>query len=507
MARISRKFCSGSFSFAMRPAFLEMMPKWPSVNRQTRFDREANHNLTMRCHRMIPSFLTTIVLIWAVFAIAANGFSGPQSADSSTDAGAVSSKADGELAGTAWQLAEIVSIIEFEPLDIPLAATVLGEEVRTSDPGEMQEIVLTRLFDSYAEEQGIEVTDGEIDTYVDNMSRGKRDEGLTAEDDLSPGDAAQLEQMRRKMGRLMIRQWKLNRALHRQYGGRIIFQQLGPEPLDAYRKYLEERQVAGDFAIHRKNFENAFWRYFTDDSIHNFYEPGSEEEARAFTTPPWEQTAASGGEKILQPASGFDVPAAPDDGGPINWEVSGVTGGLNLRGRPSTSAQILATYASGTVFDNLGCQRAEDRIWCTVQPFGGGPVGYVAADYLRPAAAPDGSVPMGPDISSLRAGRGDFDATGKIPCAQHPEKPMMQCNFGVARQSGGFATLVVTKPDGMKRAIFFRRGVPTSADTSEADGYGEFGYDKEGGLNLIRVGGERYEIPDVLVLGGQKNRR
>jgi heat shock protein HslJ len=180
------------------------------------------------------------------------------------------------------------SIVELEPVELPLVATVLGEEVRTGDAGEMQETVLTHLFDRYAEEQGIGVTDAEIDAFVENLRRGMRAEGLTAEDDLTPEEAAQVEQMRRDMGRAMIRHWKLNRALHQRYGGRIIFQQLGPEPLDAYRRYLEERQAAGDFEIHNKSFEAPFWRYFTDDSLHDFYAPGSEEEARAFTTPPWE---------------------------------------------------------------------------------------------------------------------------------------------------------------------------------------------------------------------------
>jgi heat shock protein HslJ len=182
------------------------------------------------------------------------------------------------------------SIIEFEPIALTLAATVLGEEIRTDDPGEMQQILLTRLFDRYAKEQGIEVTEAEIDAFVDSMQRGMRAMGLTAEDELTPEEAAQVAQMRRDMGRSMVRQWKLNRSLYGQYGGRIIFQQLGPEPLDAYREYLEERQAAGDFTIHEKAFEDAFWRYVTKDSMHDFYEQGSEEEAQAFSNPPWERT-------------------------------------------------------------------------------------------------------------------------------------------------------------------------------------------------------------------------
>jgi len=168
----------------------------------------------------------------------------------------------------------------------PLAATVLGEEVHTDDADEMQRIVLSKLFDHYAEQQGIDVTDAEIDAFVDRMRRGMRAEGLSAEDELAPDEAAQVEKMRRDMGRSMIRQWKLNRELYRQYGGRVIFQQFGPEPLDAYRRYLEERQAAGDLVIRVKAFEEPFWRYFTDDSIHSFYAPGGE--AEAFEQPPWE---------------------------------------------------------------------------------------------------------------------------------------------------------------------------------------------------------------------------
>jgi len=197
-----------------------------------------------------------------------------------------------------------------------------------------------------------------------------------------------------------------------------------------------------------------------------------------------------------------EVPAAPEDGGPRNWEVSGVEHGLHLREEPSHAAKVIATYAPGTLLDNLGCRRAEDGVWCDVQQLGGGPRGYVAAQYLRPAVSPNGAAAMGPDDSALRAGQGDFDARGQIPCAQYAGQPMSQCDFGVARAGGGYATVVVTHPDGRKRAIFFRMGVPMGADTSEADGYHELRATKESDLHLIRVGPERYEIPDAVPLGG-----
>ncbi len=212
-------------------------------------------------------------------------------------------------------------------------------------------------------------------------------------------------------------------------------------------------------------------------------------------------TLAVGAPAAARAMQSDGVPAAPEDGGPLNWEVT-AGGGLKLRAGASTSADVVATVPTGAILDNLGCQRAERRAWCYVQPFGGGPVGYVAAEYLQPSIGPDGGVAKGPDDSALRAGKGDFDATGKVPCAQDVGQPMGQCDFGVARHGGGFATVVVTKSDGVKRALFFRRGAAIGADTSEAGGYQDFSATKENDLNFIRVGAERYEVPDAVVFGG-----
>ena len=215
---------------------------------------------------------------------------------------------------------------------------------------------------------------------------------------------------------------------------------------------------------------------------------------------------ADGGIYVWEPntdrVSTATIPAAPEDGGPRNWEVAGVSGLLNVREEPSIMARIVARYASGTIFDNLGCQSAQGRVWCDVQPLGGGLRGFVAAEFLKPAVSPDGSVATGADNSTLRAGQGQFDATGQVPCAQFKGQPMGQCEFGVARSGGGYATVVIKKPDGRTRAVFFRMGKPIGADTSQADGYPEFRATKESDLNLIRIGDERYEIPDAIVLGG-----
>lgn len=89
---------------------------------------------------------------------------------------------------------------------------------------------------------------------------------------------------RREMSRMMIRGYKINQALWGEYGGRVIFQQFGPEPLDAYRKFLEDHQKKGTFTIAGKEMEAAFWEYLDSDR-HTFIE--GDDAKRMMTTPWW----------------------------------------------------------------------------------------------------------------------------------------------------------------------------------------------------------------------------
>jgi hypothetical protein len=94
-----------------------------------------------------------------------------------------------------------------------------------------------------------------------------------------------------------------------------------------------------------------------------------------------------------------------------------------------------------------------------------------------------------------------YHATGPIPCSMGGGAPTTQCNAGVVRQGGGTADVTVTKPDGRTRTIFFQNGRAVSADVSQAD-YGKFSASRQGDLNIVRIGQERYEIPDALPFGG-----
>jgi hypothetical protein len=210
--------------------------------------------------------------------------------------------------------------------NVPAAGTVLGTVVHTRDAEELRYVVLKELADRYAEEKGISATPEEVQSYVRHVQEtlrrdrerqaARRDEftrrlaagglseterkSLVAELDtvnrtieaLAPSGGAvpdpEETRAREQVAAAFISQWKINQALYQQYGGRIIFQQGGPEPLDAYRRFLEEAQRKGDFRIVNKELEAAFWRYYRDDSIHSFYPAGSREEAQAFAAPPWQ---------------------------------------------------------------------------------------------------------------------------------------------------------------------------------------------------------------------------
>lgn len=209
----------------------------------------------------------------------------------------------------------------------PLVGSVLGNPVHANDAEELRYLVLRALTGAYAQSKGIEVAQAEKDAYVQAQQRGMQQElaertaardalaGRLAAEELSAVDRAALENELETLNELIaglkeitgdaaaesaedraardeiagafIWQWKVNQALHREYGGRIGYQQGVPEPLDAYRRFLEAAQARGDFTISDPALAADFWRYYRDDSIHSFYQAGSAEEAAALTEPWW----------------------------------------------------------------------------------------------------------------------------------------------------------------------------------------------------------------------------
>jgi hypothetical protein len=99
------------------------------------------------------------------------------------------------------------------------------------------------------------------------------------------GMEEQVRHMKRQMAQQSVKSWKINKALYEKYGGRVIFQQAGVEPLDAYRDFLKEQEKKGAFQILDKQYEAGFWQYFTNDAMHKFCK--KDDGAKFINTPWW----------------------------------------------------------------------------------------------------------------------------------------------------------------------------------------------------------------------------
>lgn len=97
---------------------------------------------------------------------------------------------------------------------------------------------------------------------------------------------ARLKLSRRKASKLWVANWQMNKALYEKYGGRVIFQQAGIEPIDAYRALLRDIREKGALKILKKTYMDIFSqfeRYL--DMNHNYL---SDKGDKYFDRPYWE---------------------------------------------------------------------------------------------------------------------------------------------------------------------------------------------------------------------------
>lgn len=183
-------------------------------------------------------------------------------------------------------------------------------------------------------------------------------------------------------------------------------------------------------------------------------------------------------------------------GGPDWWQVTLQQAGsdLNVHSGPHTRYPVISKAANGELAQNRGCRMTGPDRWCSVRFQGSGQQGWVAGRFLTEAAAPaSASVPADGPIGNGTP----FDATGELPCATVAGQPARSCPFGVVRDGPGNAGVWIAVGDGKERAILFEGGVPVSADSPEP-----MRFEKTGDLFRLRVGAERYDIPEAVVSGG-----
>ncbi|MFK7879434.1 hypothetical protein [Roseobacter sp.] len=196
--------------------------------------------------------------------------------------------------------------------------------------------------------------------------------------------------------------------------------------------------------------------------------------------------------------SAFQKP--PEEGGVRRWQVS-AEHGLQLYDGPSASARTISDASQGAILTNLGCIAEEAKVWCEVQPLRGRSHGFVHADGLAPSRGPDGVVATGENDSRQRARKRDYDATGTVGCAQERGQTLGTCTVGVSRSTGGDATVVATFTNGFTRQLYFLHGEFVAANATMSGVGNDTDWSLEGGVHIIRVDDQRFELPDALLFG------
>lgn len=211
-----------------------------------------------------------------------------------------------------------------EPEDTIVIAVVLGKTITAKEKENLNGLIFGALLDKYSKEHGIAPTDDELDTFVRKTEEREKQEHAQLERDserlrkelksssISDRDRKekesrlqtiesilktkreinaqagmneeQMRRVKRQIAHQFVKSWKVNKSLYEKYGGRVIFQQAGVEPVDAYRDFLKEQEKNGAFRIIDKKYEAGFWQYFINDAMHTFY---PKDEGAKFLKTPW----------------------------------------------------------------------------------------------------------------------------------------------------------------------------------------------------------------------------
>ena len=207
----------------------------------------------------------------------------------------------------------------------PGVATLLGNAVPNRDRSKLVGIVLDGLLQHYAEENQIIASSEDIDAFVQfqaTLNTRMREEWQKDQDRLKqelatelPEPAKRIKQAQldaittllgssfeteqwnknnpeeaaatdREVASKRLQTWKINQSLFTKFGGRVIPRDNGPEPIDAYKAFLEGEEKRGKFKIHDAGSREGFWKYFSVARPQMVSDPA--EAARLINTPPWE---------------------------------------------------------------------------------------------------------------------------------------------------------------------------------------------------------------------------
>jgi len=95
----------------------------------------------------------------------------------------------------------------------------------------------------------------------------------------------------------------------------------------------------------------------------------------------------------------------------------------------------------------------------------------------------------------------DENTPKSIACAQERGETLGQCSYRVKRDETGKTTVTVIFANGFKRGLFFEDGKFLKASVTMSGVGTDTDWSLKAGTHMIRVDGQRYEVPDSLIAG------
>lgn len=95
----------------------------------------------------------------------------------------------------------------------------------------------------------------------------------------------------------------------------------------------------------------------------------------------------------------------------------------------------------------------------------------------------------------------DKIAPGTIACSQELGESLGQCGYRVNRDEKGKTTVTVIFANGFERELFFKDGKFVKASVTMSGVGTDTEWSLVDGTHMIRVDGQRYEVPDGLIAG------
>lgn len=105
------------------------------------------------------------------------------------------------------------------------------------------------------------------------------------------GDASDEDKAaERSVATMMVANWNFNQGLYQKYGGRVIFQQAGMEPIDGHKAFLEALKASGEYSIIDPAYQDVFKE--SDEYLNKKFDLVDKAEADEYFASPWWLKAA-----------------------------------------------------------------------------------------------------------------------------------------------------------------------------------------------------------------------